>query len=93
LRANSEISIKWLDRAGDLALKMSVCDLAVRMAQPGDVLKAEIIRLQTQRDNIIFVLNVPDVSDEQRARLHAQLSFVQERLLLLTGESIRFIAT
>jgi hypothetical protein len=70
---------------GDLALKISACDLAVRMAKPGDQLKAEIIRLQTQRENIIFALNVVDVSDEQKARLYAQLSSVEKQLVLLAG--------
>lgn len=55
------------------------------MAISGDQLNAEIIRLQTQRDNIIFALSVAAVSNEQRAQLHAQLSSVEDRLVMLTG--------
>jgi hypothetical protein len=47
--------------------------------------RQEIIRLQTQRENIIFALNVVNVSDEQRAQLYAQLSSVKEQLVLLAG--------
>jgi hypothetical protein len=56
-----------------------------RMASPGDQLKAEILRLQTQRDNIVFALNAVDVSNHLRAQLYAQLSSVDEKLVLLTG--------
>jgi len=63
------------------------------MANPVDEFKAEIKRLQTQRDNIVFALHAADLAEEHRARLHAQLSSVEQRLVLLTGGPLaRFVS-
>ena len=41
--------------------------------------------LNTQRENIIFALSNADLSIEQKAMLHAQLSSVENELALLMG--------
>jgi DNA-binding NarL/FixJ family response regulator len=57
------------------------------LASLEDQLRAKIVRLQTQRENIVFALTQVDVSDEQRAHLHAQLSSVEDELVLTGGMS------
>ena len=60
--------------------------------QNQEINSREITRLHTQRDNIVFALNVVDVS-EQRAQLSSQLSSVEEQLVRLVAESMRSITT
>jgi hypothetical protein len=55
------------------------------MPAPEDQLKATILRLQTQLENITFTLSDAKLSEEQKALLKAQLALVQDELLRLTG--------
>jgi hypothetical protein len=55
------------------------------MPAPEDQLKATILRLQTQLENITFTLTDAKLSEEQKALLKAQLALVQDELLRLTG--------
>jgi hypothetical protein len=55
------------------------------MPAPEDQVKATILRLQTQLENITFTLSDAKLSEEQKALLKAQLALVQDELLRLTG--------
>ena len=56
------------------------------MPSPEDERAARILRLNTQRENIVFALTNVELSDEQKAVLRAQLSSVEDQLVLLAGE-------
>jgi hypothetical protein len=59
--------------------------LPLHLAPPADKIVAKVLRLQTQRDNVFFVLETAQLSDEQKRELLAQLSVVQDELVRLTG--------
>jgi hypothetical protein len=59
--------------------------LPLHLAPPADKTVAKVLRLQTQRDNVFFVLETARLSDEQKRELLAQLSVVQDELVRLTG--------
>jgi hypothetical protein len=60
--------------------------LVAYMPSPEDERAARILRLNTQRENIVFALTNVELSDEQKAVLRAQLSSVEDQLVLLAGE-------
>ena len=55
------------------------------MRSPANELIAKILRLQTQRDNLIYILETGELSDEQRAQVGNRLLAVQDELVQLTG--------
>ena len=55
------------------------------MRSPANELIAKILRLQTQRDNLIYILEHTELSDEQRAQVGNRLLAVQDELVQLTG--------
>jgi hypothetical protein len=61
-------------------------NIAARMPFSNDECAARILRLNTRRENIIFALLNVELSDEQAVALRAQLSSVEDQLVLLAGE-------
>jgi hypothetical protein len=55
------------------------------MPNPANELIAKILRLQAQRDDLIYILETGELSDEQRAQVENQLLTVQDELLQLKG--------
>ena len=55
------------------------------MPNPANELTAKILRLQAQRDDLIYILETGELSDEQRAQVENQLLAVQDELLQLKG--------
>lgn len=48
-------------------------------------LVAKFLRLQTERENLVYVIGNTELSAEEKAHLQARLQAVQNELLLLTG--------
>ena len=55
------------------------------MPNPANELSAKILRLQAQRDDLIYILETGELSDEQRAQVENQLLALQDELLQLKG--------
>jgi hypothetical protein len=55
------------------------------MPNPANELSAKILRLQAQRDDLIYLLETGELSEEQRAQVENQLLAVQDELLQLKG--------
>jgi hypothetical protein len=59
--------------------------LAAVMPSPEEHLMAKILRLQADRENLVYILANTELSEEHRAQLQTQLLSVQEQLVMLTG--------
>ena len=55
------------------------------MPNPANELIAKILRLQAQRDDLIYLLETGELSEEQRAQVENQLLALQDELLQLKG--------
>ena len=50
-----------------------------------DQLAAKVLRLETERENLVYVLGNTELSDEHRTLLEKQLTSVKVALVMLTG--------
>ncbi len=55
------------------------------MADPENELAAKVLRLQAERENLVYVLSNTELTDEHRTLLRKQLMSVQTELVMLTG--------
>ena len=61
------------------------CPRFPNMPNPANELIAKILRLQAQRDDLIYILETGELSDEERAQVENQLLAVQDELVQLKG--------
>lgn len=50
-------------------------------------LTAKVLRLQTERECLVFVLGDTELSDDDNAQVRARLLAVEDELMQLTGET------
>jgi hypothetical protein len=55
------------------------------MPSPEDELMAKILRLQADRENLVYILANAELSEQHRAQLETQLLSVQNQLTMLTS--------
>jgi hypothetical protein len=55
------------------------------MPTPGDDLAAKVLRLQAERENLVYILGNSELSEEHRILVQKQLISVQNALVMLTG--------